>query len=586
MFQKNAVFFHLYTSIDAESVKVVTSDNRIFPMGQVDIGNKRYWISMHPFYLPYDQKVIRYRYIATFQKGLLKRFITWMGFAHESITEVKFRILNAGTQQYDIFHFSANKETDQCHFAGYFVFVKMLYWQIPVGGGNSFPEILIECENVHLGCSWIEKADITKFLKWIELETSKGITWHHVVFICSILGQMIMQLKNRNEIFYCMPPKTANRLMDHLTKSEYDHIPPSSVEMIKSVAVHLLQAGSHKGWLAFLSYYANLFEVDLLLQIAGSLPMQYSDEHFKSLVGFVVDFLESLAPSDSSKICDFVVDNCHSICCLWYLYRELSIHLPGVMNILGERFTEKFCKLLSCRTRAQKIDLLQLNYWEMTPTEMRVKLADPFVQALHQQIARDSLSKETLVTLRTYTADKDIRASKCFVSFILCLAQNRNEDVIMTLIDMLKSERFFATWNSWSDNEKSGICSSLLKTMFQFHNPFGRRSNREKVIQVLEAEKKICGTYAVQSDKKVKLALEECVIKLLQQVSIKSILDAFVDIDTSSEIMQSCYSSLLRDAVKRSGTSGDASQIKTLLHLLDVREKDYQKGLHPAEFEG
>lgn len=588
LFPQIAVFFHLYTSLAAESVKVMTSDNLTIQLDRVYTGHKHYWINRQPFYLPNDQRVCRYHYIATFKKGLLARAYHWVRGtgegSSESIFEKKFRTLNTGTNQYDIFRFPSNKESDRDLFAGYFFFVRVLCSKLPVGGGNCFPQILIECENLRLGFSWIDKADTVTFLKWIEDVTSKPITWHHVVFICCILGRF-MQLRNYNEVFHSMYSRTADRLLRLLTGCEYDHIPRSSVEMIKSIATCLLQAGSCKGGLAFLSYFANLFEVDRLLQIADKLPMQYSDQDFNSFAGYVVDLLVSLAEvSDSREICDFLVDNCNSIGCLWHLYRELSVRLPDLTNSLGERFSERFLKLIAGRTRAQKIDLLQQNYWEMTPIAMRKRLADLFVKALHQQVAHDTLSQETLVTLKSYTADKDICASKCFVPLILCLAQNRNEGVIKAVMDMLNSKRFFEVWNSWSDTEKAEICNSLLKTMFQFQNPFRRIRQREKVVQVLEAEKKICETYALQNDQKTKLELEKCVIKLLQNVSINSILDAFVDTDSSSQMMQSCYSSLLRDAIKRSGTSGDTSQIKTLLHLLDVKKKDDQN--ESVEFEG
>lgn len=562
----------------------MTSDNQTIQLYQVYSGEKRYWINQQPFYPPDDQKVFRYQYVATFKKGLLKSFYHWVSGSNDSIIERKSRKLNTRTHQYDIFRFPTNKESDRDLFGGFFFFARMLYSKLLVGVGNDFRQILTECESVRLGFSCIDKADTMTFLKWIEEVTSKKSTWHDVIFICSILGRF-MELRNCNDIFHYMQARTADRLLNLLTHCEYDHIPQSSVEMIKSVAIRLLQAGSHKGWLAFLSYFANLFEVDTLLQIAVTLPVQYSDEHFNSLAGYVVDLLGSLAEvRDSRDICGFVVDNCHSIGCLWHLYRELSARLPDLLNSLGERFSQRFDKLIAGRTRAQRIDLLQQNYWEMTPTVMRKRLADPFVEALHRQVAHETLSRERLVTLKSYTADKDICASKCFVPFILCLTQNRNEGVIKAVMDMLNSTRFFEVWNSWRDIDKAEICNSLLKTMFQFHNPFGRTRQREKVIQVLEAEKKICETYALQNDQKMKLELEECVIKLLQNVNIKSILDAFVDTDTSSQVMQSCYSSLLRDAVKRSGTSGDTSEIKTLLHLLDFKKKGDQN--ESVEFEG
>lgn len=592
LFQQIAVFFHLYTSLDAESVKVMTSDNHTIQLDQGYTGLKHYWTNHQPVYMPNDQKVLHYQYIAAFKKGFLKRvFQVFTGTGEgstELVKEKKSRKLNTTcrTHQYDVFHFSTNKESDQVLFAGYFFFVRMLYSRLPVGEGNDFRQVLIECEKVRLGFSWIDKEGTSAFLKWIEEVTGKKSTWHNAVFVCSILGRF-MELRNCDDILHNMPSETADSLLDLLTHCEYDHIPQSSVKMIKSVATRLLQAGSHRGWLAFLSYFANLFEVDRLLQIAVRLPtVQYTEEHFNSLAGYVVDLLGSLAEvSDRREICGFVVNNCHSIGCLWHLYRELSVRLPDLSNSLSEGFSQKFCKLIAGRTRVQRIDLLQRNYWDTTPTAMRKRLADPFVEALHQQVVHGTLSQEMLVTLKAYTADKDICASKCFVSFILCLTQNKNVGVIIAVMDMLNCNIFTEVWNSWRDAEKVDICNSLLKTMFQFQNPFGRTHPREKVLQVLEAEMKICETYTLQNDQKMKMELEECAIKLLQNVSIRSILDAFVDTDSSSQVMQSCYSSLLRDAVKRrSGTSGDTSEVETLLRLLDVKTKGDKK--QTAGFEG
>ena len=587
MSRQKEVVFNLYTDLEAESVKVMTSDNRSIQLHQARTGCKHYWINHQPFYLPDDQSVFRYRYIATFTKGLLKRFCQWVSGkgegTNESVTEKKFRTLDTGTHQYNTFNISTRKDSDQDLFPGYFFFVKLLYSRIPKGSGNDFTQILVECENLHLGLR-IEKADETKFLKWTEQAISKRITWHHTVFICCILGRFV-QLRKYGNVFHSMRSKTADRLLHNLRGCDYNQTPQSSVEMIKSVAESLLQAGSQKGWLAFLSYFANLFEVDSLLQIVKKLPMQYSDKDFKILAGYVVDFLYSLAKvSESKEICDFVVDNCNSICCLWNLYGKLSASLPDLLNFLEGRFLERFCNLIANRTRAQKIDLFQENHWEVTPIPLRQRLADPFVEALHRQVACGTLSREKLVTLKAYTTDSDICASRSFVSFVLCLALNRNEGVIKIVMDMLNCDRFIEVWNSWTDAEKANICNSLLKTMCQFQNPFRRPRERDKVIQVLDVEKKICETYALQNDQKMTMELEECVIKSLQNVSINSILDAFVDTDHLSKVMQSCYSSLLRDAVKRGGSSGGTSQVKTLLNLLEVKKRDHQN--ESLEFEG
>ena len=557
------------------------ADNTIIQLVEALPENKRYWICRQPFYLSSDQTSFRYRYKATFKKSMLTRVVNWFvgkeEHSCELITETKFRKSMAGTHNYDIFHFPANKEPDNRLFDGYLFFVDLLYCKGEEG--IDFLQILIECQNIPLGLSRISSADSSRFLKWIGQVTSRSTTSYHATYICSILGQIVKQLTNHHSIFYHMQPQIADKLLDLLRYCQYHHIPSYNVEMIKSVSTHLVQSCSRRGWLSFLSYFANLFEVHTLLRTVVKLPESYSELDFVDLTDYVVALLQTMEDRYSSrKIPEFIIESCDFISCLWHLYRELSRRMPDVADDLRERFSRKFCKLISFHTRAQKIDLLQRNYWEMTPMEMRIELADSFVDTLNTQIKCVKLDDERIVMLKNYATDKDICASKRFLPFVRSLAENRNPDVFRILIDILDSERFFLTWKDWSNDEKSDICKSLLQTMFQFQFPFSRARSRDKILQVLEAEKTICETYALQKDQQMQLVLEKCAINLLQNVSVKSILDAFADVDISSQIMQSSYSLLLRDATKRSGTTTDGSLVKTLLHLLDGNaEKGKQK---------
>ena len=550
----------------------MTADNQMIQLDQAFLGNKRYWICRHPFYLSSYQTSFRYRYRATFKKSMLTRVFNWFvgkeEHSCELITENKFRKSMAGTHNYDIFHFPANKETDNRLFDGYLFFVDLLYYKGEEG--IDFLQILIECQNIPLGLSRISSVDSSRFLKWIEQVTSRSTTWYHATYICSILGQMVKQLPNDHSIVCQMQPQIADKLLRLLRYCQYHHIPSYNVEMIKAVSTHLVQSSSRGGWLSFLSYFANLFEVHTLLRTAENLPMSYPEDNFNYLTGYVVTLLQT--PKDrhsSSKISEFIIENCHSICCLWHLYRELSHRMSDIADALRERFSERFCKLISFHSRAQKIDLLQRNYWELTPMEMRIELADSFVDALNKQMLCVKLDYEKIVMLKNYATDKDISVSKRFLPFVRSLAENRNPDVFETLLDLLDSRRFFLAWEGWSNDKKSDICNSLLKTMFQFQQPISRPRSRDKILQVLEVQKTICETYALQKDQQMQLVLEKCAINLLQNVSVKSILGAFEDIEISSQIMQSCYSSLLRDATKRSGTTTDGSLVKTLLYLLD-----------------
>ena len=514
--------------------------------------------------------------MARFKKHILKRVFNFFAREGDSanfqmITEKPFRKLTAAaTHQYDIFHMPGNEQHNWSVFNGVLYFVDMLYGFL--NDGSDFKQIFYECERVCSILSWLEKEDITQLSRWIGKVTSCHITWYQSAFICTLLGQLA-KVTCRADIFIAIHSVTADKLLEYLTDCKYDIILQSSVEHIKSVAIDLFKVSSDNGWLAFLSYFANLLDVESLLRSAERLPKTYSEETFNTLIGYLVALLMSVKEVDDGiKILEFVIDRCLSINCLWHLYQELSAYLPHFTDGLAERFSKQFCQLICSRTRSQKVDLLQHNVWENTPRELSVKLAGPFVEALQHQIAHETvLSAEKRIILKTYTSQRDICSSKHFASFILSLANNKSESVLFTLVEMLDSNAFCVTWRLLRVSERAGICKCLLKNMLRSHS-------RNNVVQVLKAAKIIGETYALQCDPEILSVLEKCAVEKLQNVSIQTILAAYVDLEQSSQIVESCYSSLLRDAVKRkSMTSGDnASLIKMLLFYLDIKGRENQ----------
>ena len=537
-------------------------------MDQVSSGDKHYWLNSNPFRLPTGQVALQYRYVAKYKKHTLKRFIKFLVEGDhsnfQSIYEHSGRRLTAETHQYDIFQVPGNKEHYRSIFAGVLYFVDMLYGLL--NERSDFKTILNECERICSRLSRIDKEEGIQVSRWIRQVMSESNRWYQGAFVCSLLGQFKILTPYHCNIFTSMRPEIANQLLGALAHCKYDIIPQTSVAYIKSIATDLFHASIEKGWLAFLSYFANLLEVKNLLRTAEKLPMTYPEENFNTLTVYLVGLLVSVKDDgDRITILDFVIDRCRSINCLWYLYGELSAYLPGITDVLADHFSQAFCQLLVCPGR---VDFLQHDVWEKTPHELRIVLVDSFVKALQSQIAKETIfSAGKLRTFKSYVSHKDICSSKHFVSFILNLTKNKSESVFLVLVEMLDCNEFFLTWRRLNFIDRSSICKYLLRTKLRSHP-------RENVVQVLKAAKTIVETYALQHDQELHLVLEKCAIEMLQNVSFEAILSAYLHLEHSSQIVESCYLSLLRDAVKRKSmtSSGKASIIKMLLSYLDVEE--------------
>ena len=554
------MFFNLYISDEAESVSVTTSDNSTYSLERVSPANKHCWISRHPLFLGFEQETIYYHYVAEFKRNMFQRaysYLATMGDVHSAyytIPETSSRqlLLTTETRQYDIFRVCHNsQEHDRDIIAGVLQFVDMLYGSL--NERSDFKKIFSDSESVCSDLPCFKKKDKSKISQWLKKVTNSCNTWYQSAFICSILGQL---QKVTDEFSSVLLPETADKVLDSLIACKCDIIPPSSARYVKSTAKNLFKVCPSSGWLQFLIYFANLFEVEDLLRAAGQLPITSSEEEFYDGTVRLVRLLVPREVADKIKILGFVIDHCPNLSCLWQLYQEVSVYLPDITDALAERFSSTFCHLIYSGTKSKRLQLFQQNVWKTTPLELRSGLTDPFVEALKHQITQETaLTKQQCATLIGYISDRHIRSSKQFVSLILGLAKNKNETALSSLVAVLNSSQFVATWKAWSHDYRSDVCKRLLENILNSHS-------RPNVVRVLESIKLIGETGALQCDREVQLVLEKFAIGVLQNVGIRDIMAAYFDLDHSSQIVESCYSSLLRNAVKEnSRTGGDKASI-------------------------
>lgn len=585
-FQLYPVFFYLYTCDEAESVSICAPNNRVIALQEHPPGQKHCWSNRQPFCASYDLEHFEYRYRAKFKRHVLKRFFKWVVEWDNSIvqviTEETVHRLTNETNHFDIFHLPGTSDKQhKAILSGVLHFVDKLYHHL--SEGSDFRQTLADCERICCRLSWTEKKDLTEISKWIDKVTRCRIQWYHSAYVCSLIGQ-VEKACHAGGIVSVMQPKTANALLDLLPAFNFEFIPQKSMAYIKSIAINLFPRSSKEGWLAFLTYFAKMLEVEKLLCTAQKLPMSYADEHFNYHITYLGDLLVSLTEADDQvKVLEFVMDRCMSVACLWHLHQELSTHFPELTDALAGRFSQRFCQLIFSHTRTTpKVDLLQRNVWKEMPRELRSSLADSFVKALQHQIAEETdLSTDRRITLKTYISDREICSSKHFVPFILGLANNKSEPVFSVLVDIMDCEQFSETWWVLSHSERSDICKCLLRNI-------AGSSSQKNVVQVLKAVRMIGESRALQCDEETQRVLKKCATEMLQNVNLQVMLAAYVDLDHSSQIMESCYSLLLREIVKqkRMTSDHDSSLIKRLLLYLDVKGKKNQSDLPSVELPG
>lgn len=535
-----------------------------------------HWINQKPLYVPRDQTVFAYRYTATLKRRYLKRVYKFLHgdiSSNEVVMEECWRWSPTESYRHDIFADPGNKQ--QSVFQGVLYFLDFLYSHY-LHERSDLSHIFESCKNLCNNLSLNEKTEEVQLSEWIRKKCNDDcITWYQSAFICSLLGQV--QRQRHWDGISVMQPETVTRLLQPLSCCKEGIIPKESFSFITIIVPQLFEVIREKGWLSFIILFANLFPVRTLLQEAEQFPKTYPEDEFNNLLECFV-LLETR--SDSKEILEFLIDRCPSINCLWRVFQTSSVS-ANLTEILCERFSEMFWALLYDSSSTAGIDLLQENFWESTPYEMRTRLADQFVEALQEQILQEpALSTEQLTILKSYISDKYICHSKQFSSLILDIARSKVGSVSTVLVEMLNSEEFSEAWEKSLPSERSNISQSLLEKKVPAHS-------QSNVVDVFKAATAIGKTCSLQADHEVRSVLEEFTIKRLQNVNINTILIAFPHLDHSSQIVQTCYPSLLKEAAKREGytCADNAALIKLLLSYLDVEENECQKDLPSAEFQ-
>ena len=572
-FQVREVFFNLYIDGEAEAVSVVTSYGTI-PLKQHSPEEMRHWINQEPLCLPRDKTTFSYCYVAKFKRNYLKRVCKLIYLdvsTSEWVMESLTRVSSTENHPYDIFLVPGSKQ--QSVFQGVLYFLDLLYSRY-LHERNDLSQIFESCKRLCNNLSFESTEEEAQLSDWILKKCRNECnTWYQSAFICSLLGQL--QRQRHWDNISVMQPETVTRLLQPLQCLKDGIIPKETFSFIKIIVPKLFEVIREKGGLSFIILFANLFTVTELLQNAKKFPKTYSEDEFNNLLErFVV--LET----KSDKILEFVIARCPSINCLWLVFQTLSVS-GNLTEILYERFSRMYWALIYGSTSRRGIDLLQENFWENTPYQMRTRLADPFVEDLREQILSEpALSSEQLTILKSYLSDKDICHSKQFISLILDIARSKVGSVFTVLVEMSNSEEFSEAWEKALPSDRSNICQSLLEKKVGAHS-------QRNVVQVFKDVTTIWKTYSLQADHEVRSVLEESTIKMLQNVNVNTILVAFPHLDHSSQIVKTCYPSLLKEAAKREGytCADNAALIKLLLSYLDVDENECQKDLPSAEFQ-
>lgn len=536
-----------------------------------------HWVNQKPLYLPRDSTDFAYRYTATLKMRYPKRVYKVLHgdiSSNEVVTEHFWRRSSIVSYRHDIFVDPRNKR--QSVFQGVLYFLDFLYSHC-LHERSDLPQIFESCKNLCNNLSLNERTEGVKLSKWIRNKcNNECITWYQSAFICFSLGQLRRHWSHWI-VISGMKPETVTRLLQPLSCYKEGIIPEESFSFVKIIVPQLFEVIREKGWLSFIILFANLFTVTELLQNARRFPKKYSEDEFNNLLERFV-LLETSC--DSKKILQFLIHRCPSINCLWRVFQTSSVS-ANLTEMLCEQFSQKFWTLIYDSSRTVGIDLLQENFWESTPYEMRTRLADPFVAALKEQILQEpALSTKQLTILKSYISDKYVCHSEQFSSLILGIARSKVGSVSTVLVEMLNSEEFSEAWEKVLPSKRSKICQSVLEKKVGAHS-------QSNVVDVFKAATAMGKTCSLQADHEVRSVLEEFTIKRLQNVNINTILIAFPHLDHSSQIVKTCYPSLLKEAAKREGyaCAHNAALIKLLLSYLDVEENECQKDLPSAEFQ-
>lgn len=550
--------------------------------------DRKYWASSELFIHANEEDTFRYRYVVKYKEGLLQSvtssFINmFTGNKDEKAAqENRFRKLNNGMHQYDIFYNPSCQSRMRSVFAGHLYFVKLLCQELMTGG--DLRELLIECEHIGFGHPSYSVDEVKLFLNWVKQLCCNSLTPHLGVYLSSLLGQLVERGRNWSAENTCtyLGRKTADFILFSFGSYSYMALPKTSTKYIKIVAEKLFEAGSSKGSLLFIKYFCYLLDVNHVMLVADRLlSRSYTDQQFDQQAPGVVDSLKRLSDSTRcSRYCSHVINCSPSIPCLWNMFDIMSSRFPQLLPSLIEEFASVYCKSISSR-RARKPDLLQPFFWCQVPEIVKERVVNPFCDALPDQIALETTwSEEKLASLLTIVLDARIQSSDHFHRFITGIVTHKRKEVVSIFPELLNSTTFYSYWKTnTSQQHKEDLGHRWLIAHFSTAS----KKPEEKVLDVVEACDLFCNALAVKANRALREAMDKEVERLVHRTNLKSVMVAFRNAERCAPPIQERLSVLLKSAVKQTFGTGDCrSRFRQMIHLLgfDVSKegkKDLQR---------
>ena len=142
-----------------------------------------------------NQENFRYRYDVKYKEGIFKAAATYVFNSltgrkdDKHVQERRWRKLNKGMKQYDIFHNPDEKHFNRNVFLGQMFFIQMLFRKLSCD--SDFRQLFIECEHVGFGHLGYASEDIKSCLTWIQEAMSKNATPLQGLYVCCVLGQLV-----------------------------------------------------------------------------------------------------------------------------------------------------------------------------------------------------------------------------------------------------------------------------------------------------------------------------------------------------------------------------------------------------------
>lgn len=530
-------------------------------------GNLKHWRSSEIFIPATRVDQFRYRYRVTLKEGIGQKVVnilTWS--KQESIIEPKWRWLNEGMHQYDIFNDPKDPLRIGSIFTGQLFYVQMIYDSLH---SDKLKEHLIECEHVHFGHASFRTRDTETFRSWINKIATRNLTYSQGAFLCSLLAQFVSHVK-RIRLHLWLSKEASDNLLKALALCPKEKLPESTLKFIKEIAAVLHEIGTAGGWLAYIGFFCHLFDVQFIIQEAERLKSTYTDYKFNEYAARALPTLERIdKEEDLQKLVSHIILQSPSFDCLWKLHTLLKS--TRLTEILSSAFVQRFQDILSRQRCPNLLDSCTV-IWQATPEALRKQLAIPFSAVLANQVKQERLfTQERLKVLEAFVMDEHLQSSQHMLQIIKFLSTSKKEELLEKMIFLLNSPKFDSFWKGIPVEERKKVCTDWMQSFCRWQSSQRlRRHPKGIVLQSLEALEKISQARTVQNDEELISALKERVMSNLHSTSQKLLMDAYQDTERLPQVVQSVYIQLLKEAIKKEAGTGDvrarmSRMIKTLM---------------------